>query len=316
MNTRVQHGLRFLLAVVALAGCSNDFTSATLVDHARVLGARIEVVGDSTRSNPAPLESADVSWLITYPAQPEPLSWAFIVCVPEPTSFGEPSCAANIGAPTIQLEPALAVPTLHIDVPDEATLGDASQLLVLGSICANGQVNVDVEARAACADPEDYGTLVVLQVPIDRDGMANQNPAFDGVMLDGAALDYVAPSDAAATGCAGGDAPTITWREDVAPAELSAVDGSRETYSELRGVPPEPTPRTEDLQVENLTTAGEMDQHFAFFDDRNPTLSLEWTLPLLEEVAADGTLARFTFTMRDGRGGFAFTQRAVCVVAP
>lgn len=316
MNTLIQHGLRLLCTCALLAGCSNDFTPATLVDHARILGARIEVVGDRTRSNPAPLESADVSWLVAFPAEPEPLSWAFIVCVPEPTSFGAPRCAANVGAPAIQLAPAFAVPTLHIDVPDAATLGDANELLVLGSICAKGQVNVDVEARTACADPEDYGTLVVLQVPIERDGMANTSPAFDGVLLDGTVLDYVAPGDAAATGCAGGDAPEITWREEIATIELSMIDGSRETYSELRGVPPEPTPRTEDLQVENLTTAGEIDQHFAFFDDRNPIVALEWTLPLLADVAADGTLARFTFTMRDGRGGFAFTQRAVCVVAP
>ena len=304
------------LGALSASGCSNNFRPASLVNHARVLGARIEVLGDPTRSNPRPGESATVRWLVGFPAEEQTLSWAFLTCVPEATSYGVPQCAHAVGAPALQLEPALGAPHVELAIPNEATLGDANQLLMLGSICAQDQVNTDPTVQAACANPDGDGTIVTLRVPIERDGMTNHNPSLDAVTLNDEVLDYMAAPDAPGTGCAGGDAPQIVWSEDVVALALTAVDGSRETYTVNRGAPPVATDVLEDLLVEDLSTAGEIDLHFAYFDDLNPTIDLEWTLPALAEVAADGTLVRLTFTMRDGRGGFDFIQRAVCVVAP
>jgi len=304
------------LGALSASGCSNNFRPASLVNHARPLGARVEVVGDPTRSTPRPGESVNVRFLVGFPAEDQTLSWAFFTCVPVSTSFGAPQCAHGVGAPAGQLEPVLGAPHVELTIPDEATLGGANQLVMLGSICAQGQVNTDPTVQTACVDPDGDGTIVTLQVPIERDGMSNHHPSFDAVSLNDAVLDYVAPVNAPATGCAGGDAPQIVWSQDVVALTLTAVDGSRETYTVDRGAPPVATDITEELLVEDLSTAGAIDLHFAFFDDLHDVIDLEWTLPLLPDVAGDGSLVRFTFTMRDGRGGFDFISRAVCLVAP
>ncbi|NOY92244.1 MAG: hypothetical protein GXP55_13705 [Deltaproteobacteria bacterium] len=307
-----------LAMIVALgaAGCSAEFTPATLVDEARVLGAEVLVVGDPLRTNPRPGEAADVRFEVVFAGAEQPLSWAFIACVPEPTQFGEPRCAAGTTAPSLQLEPAFGAPGLRVDVPDEATLAGARSMLVLGAICAEGPVNLDREALRACADEAGVGSVVALELRLDRDGQANAAPHFATLELDGVSLEYVPPADAAATGCSGGDAPAIPWQEDVLELKLTAAPGSRETFSALRGVPPAPTQRTEDLQVSLLTTAGSFERLFDFFDDRNAEVAQDWTPPALDDVAVDGTLVRFTFTLRDGRGGFDAATRAICLLPP
>jgi hypothetical protein len=69
----------------------------------------------------------------------------------------------------------------------------------------------------------------------------------------------------------------------------------------------------ENLQITLLTDDGEMEQSITFLDDDHPIREIDWTPPSVDRVALGGTVVRFHFVMRDGRGGISFAERALCV---
>lgn len=170
-----------LLALVAtLAGCEEDVPKATLITHMRTLGARQEVVGDETRSNPKPGETARLTWAMAYPkleTSDDELASLFITCT-APTRFtGNPVCQELInlaqgrttglgfsfgGTPTgcdvrpngsettagIRLTCVTGTPALDVIVTEEMK----TPRLVQGIICRNGipRFDLDSPTGASC----------------------------------------------------------------------------------------------------------------------------------------------------------------------
>jgi len=71
-----------ILLALAVSACDQGLPHAWSIERTRVLGAKVEVIGDEARAWPLPGETARVTWLVVDPAEPAPLGWAFIVCVP------------------------------------------------------------------------------------------------------------------------------------------------------------------------------------------------------------------------------------------
>ena len=71
----------------------------------------------------------------------------------------------------------------------------------------------------------------------------------------------------------------------------------------------------EDLTITHLATAGEFARLTTIvFDDDAPDPEVEWVHPEADDVPADGLTVRFIFTVRDGRAGMDWVERAACVV--
>lgn len=315
-----------LVFAVALAvfgsACADDLPAASLVIKSRPIGVRISVLGEPERSEPQPGERVRAEWWFVDPAEQQPLSWLFVTCPLADTFFGAPDCAGDVQIPdeAVQLEPALATPDFEITAPSLEELEGAEQLLMLGFVCVDGEVNLDIDTDAGfpqiCVDPDKESHLIALIVPIDFDGTANRHPAFDELTFDGAPWTYEPTPDTPLVGCAGiEDLPEVTVSADgdVNVITLSAVDGSRETFTALVGDPLEEVERVEELQVSNLLDFGELERTFSFFDDTTSAPELDYLPPVPSEIDDSGTLARFYFVMRDLRGGIDRADRAVCL---
>lgn len=64
---RAVPALLALLAAAPLAACKSDLPKATAIDHMRILGSMLEVVGDPTRATPKPGESVRVTMATVFP---------------------------------------------------------------------------------------------------------------------------------------------------------------------------------------------------------------------------------------------------------
>src|SRR5262245_47398400 len=90
-----------LLGLLAAVGCEDELPRASLIQYMRVLGARSEVVGDPSRSNPHPGEAAQLTWDIAYPRLDEDdsrLQSMFLVCTAPVRFSGIPICQEIIDA--------------------------------------------------------------------------------------------------------------------------------------------------------------------------------------------------------------------------
>lgn len=308
--------LAFPLLTLAstLVGCSEDLPSPTVISKVRVLGARAEVFGDPERSSPRAGEAAQIRWDVAFPAAQEPLGWLLTACVRAPALTGQPTCLGNAIGFSLQLEPAPLEPTITLLVPPEAELGDAREIMVAGTICA-GLINLDDRKTQPCARRQDEGQLVVLTLPLDRGGQANLNPAIDAIALDGSTWQGEAPLDAAATDCAGlAGIRQIDAAAGELPIELTVTSPSFESYTVVEGDPPAAVTKIEEMQVSHLTTAGYLDGLYTILDATEAAATATWTLPPAEQIDPLGTLARFHFVIRDGRGGVHWQRRSACLL--
>jgi hypothetical protein len=154
---------------------------------------------------------------------------------------------------------------------------------------------------------------VSLEVPLQLGADANHNPTADRAFtFDGAAWPALAA----------GDDPCTLGPRVAADARAHAIgittDGAdRERYAVVLGDPAVATPARERLQISQFTTAGRLKSQFAFVeaaDERAATtVDAGWEAPDAGEIPAGGTIATFTFVVRDERGGADWTTRAVCV---
>ena len=71
------------------------------------------------------------------------------------------------------------------------------------------------------------------------------------------------------------------------------------------------------ITLSHFTSGGELERQFSVWEGDVVAMpegsEIEWT-PTDITPSADGTLVRFWFVARDGRGGLTFTTRAACVV--
>jgi hypothetical protein len=313
MNTSKRLLLVASLALTA-AACGPEMDPASLIERVRIVGARVEVEGAPDRASPAPGETARVQWLMTAPGAMPALSWAFVVC-PGANLGGDIVCA---GEPAAVFQ-GQGVPELRFPIPAREQLGDMRRLVVLGRVCTDGTPVLDPGGTLPrCASepgatiPAD-GTTAALSIPIALDQPPNRNPslAAASLTLDGQPW---AASDTAA--CA--ELPQLKADSKGTVIRIQATGVERERYQAMAGDPPAPVERREWLQISHFTTAGELDRAITAVEAEDPrespAVEMKWDAPELAKVPAEGQVVRFTFVVRDMRGGVDWMARSLCVL--
>ncbi len=296
-------GLTFaLVALVAGTGCIDDLPPGWKIADARVLGVRVEVVGDESVAAPSPGDTARISVLFAEPpgTESEPIGWAFLA---------GPGLVEGDERPI----------ALEVPIPDAATLGTTRSVTTAGIVCSNGTPVFGAgEMLPSCSAGATRSTTLTYTLSLARDGVpANRNPALGDELVQLDDVLWEAPSDPLpATGCA---AMAGTGALPLAPVSTTAkmlrvfvADGERESFTRSDG-----TPGREVITLSHFTSGGELERQFSVWEGDAVALpegsEIEWT-PTAITPSADGTLVRFWFVARDGRGGLSFTTRAACVV--
>jgi hypothetical protein len=319
----------------------------------RVLGAQITVVGDETRATPAPGESFRVELPTVFPTlegNTDGTQTLWIGCTgPDRYTGGLPLCqefvdaalagdvsgglpfeVEKIGCAAIEAFPdallqmgALSVqcvegpPEAEFDVPDDFA---ADEMLFLGVVCERGEPTIDITDPLlfGCDDSDGgeiirmHGLVKVEQSPVDE----NHFPSLEPFTITREGVEWLPfdPNDLPPEkGC-----EVAVPRDD--PALHSVVPGAHkivlnyeaDAREEFEGEP-------ENLEFTVYTTLGEMERRFTLFEGseqgEDGVLSgeLDWDPPKPSEVLPAGELVRFFFTIRDQRGGFAITERVLCL---
>jgi hypothetical protein len=313
-----------------------------------VVAAVVDVAGKPGRANPDPEDDTAVSMLVidlgARPPEeeelpsltPPPLEWAFVACIPAATTFGPPICQDLItpcnGCVETPPEDALAFPVVGFQVPSESALEEdsASQVVVQGAICANGPPAEDSIIRFIqgetddinpCEDPVNEGRFVTVVIPIEADPEdPNLHPAIADVELNGRSwpppFDQGVPRTAPRTGCRQNlDAlpPSAREQHPVAGDSPSTID-LLVTSDSLQTFTVDGVEDIEEIQVSWLSDGGGFDTAFSFITDPARSILTAWQP--FQTAPDDGLLVRFSFVIRDGRGGTDFVQRGLCVLPP
>ncbi len=232
---------------------------------------------------------------------------------------GEAFCSGDPFAFSLQAEPRDEDPVVTFTVPDEAALGDATAILMLGVICPDGTPVLDLAARdVRCDGSDEPRTLAQFTIQLaSDDAEPNRSPVIpaDAFTFDDAA--WPAPTAAhPATGCADGAGTDELPLRSVGAADVAAPvigitgdDASRETF-----IGPGDVERREDLVYQVFASLGEPDRLYTVLDDDTTEDTLEWALPTADQVDASGTLVHFWLVLLDQRGGTAWTERQACVI--
>lgn len=277
------------------SGCSDPLKRRDALTEARVIGAKVTVVGAPERAWPARGESARVEWLVVGPDPDPAVGWAFAVCVAGSDGTAVPTCD---GAPIVTARSLddTAVPAFSFAVPRDLT---ADRLVVLGVVCPDSDPAVDAQGvGTACTTSAP--TRVVLPIPVADGSHSNDNPvlAADALELDGAMLP---PFDA--TGCS----VSLPWDRAAHRFHLALRDADREALAQ--SLPQDPARET--LQVSYFTTAGRFEFPFSSVPPEALAASADVTFTLPEDDRA-ATIWLY-FVLRDLRGGADWAERVVCV---
>ncbi len=287
----IPFGIFALALTLTTTGCMESFDPASLIAGTRILGARVTVEGDTTRSSPMAGETVTVEWLVEAPGPLPALAWAFAVCT------SPQSCAPVAQGDGLPMR-------FSWSVPADASVGPRAQ--VLGQVCENGSVTWN-GAQAGCSDGA-KGTTVSQDIFIARDGFTNAIPDVSARPLS---FDGTAWTD----GETCGGVPAVALGSKGHTLVLTMLAEDREVYTALDGDPPAPVSKRETLQVSSFTTAGELGRSFSYVEaeveDATSDVEINWDAP--DSTPAEGPLVRFLLVVRDGRGGLSFVERAVCL---
>lgn len=338
-----------LCLLCLLCACSESFLPPSVVELLRVVGARVELQGDSDRPRPDPGDDIEVSLLVIdqgappsdfpeVPAlTPELLQWDFISCIPLPTLIGPPICGPRIqpceGCTATPPADPFAYPVMRFQVPSEAELSaaGASSVFLQGAICADGApADEDVLLRYIlgetddlnpCKDPNDEGRFVSVSIQIEPTPEdPNLSPDIMDVFYKGRPwpppYDQGVPRTAPRTGCV---ADLAGLSDEQRAAHPSAGDPPASirldvTQESLQSYTIDEKTLTEEIQVSWLADGGGFDLSFSFIVDPERMVSIQWQP--FTEVPDDGLLVRFNFVIRDGRGGTDWLERGLCIVPP
>jgi hypothetical protein len=330
-----------IAGLLGLLGCAESFEPASLVQDLRPVAALVEVEGDPSRANPDPGDVIRVTQHII-DAGPKPeIEWRFVACVPAPSVITPPICGSVIEPCDDCVNedgPRAEDPVIRFQVPGPDELGDETEVVVQGAIC-QGEIASEerllellfgrVEEINPCVDPENEGRLISVRIPIEQYDPPNLQPEIVSLQIGcpQAQPECTAPDrwlDLPAgtkTGCLD-DIPgdelqkCIPSTVGVANIRLSVRSESLQAYTNEDG-----DDFQEEIQISWLADDGDFERSFSFIDseslkdvDSNPFESVSWGLP--SNPASDGTYVRFSFVIRDGRGGTAWVEHGLCVVPP
>lgn len=337
-----------VLSVLSI-GCSSGLPPASAVTDLRAVAAIVELPTAPGRANPSPGQDTEVSIVVIDRGAPPsldpsisawtppPLQWALVACIPAPTSFGVPVCQTPIqpcdGCEATPPADPLAFPVVRFQAPsaDALQAADATSVLVQGAICADGPpAPLDAILRFArgetdvldpCEDPQNEGRFITVEIPIENNpDDPNLNPGIEAVTLNGLPWpppyqDGV-PRSAPRTGC-GEDLMGLTSEERMAHPTAGSPASTLNLFVTADSLQPhtqDDQTLIEEIQVSWLGDAGAFESSFSFITDPARSILTSWEPP--GEVRGDGLLARFTFVIRDGRGGTAEVQRGLCIMPP
>lgn len=204
-----------LLALLS-GGCEDDLPKATEIERMRILGARLSVVGDETRSTPRPGEDVRISFATAFPdldSTTDEMQTLLIGCTaPDRFTGGIPFCqefldaAANLDAGAAlgmsqklmcsdipgrkQTFRGVTIACVDGDPSVELPIADdfeAPQAMFIGIACQNGRAFIDPESATlfGCDNNDDgesiglHGTYVVQQADEDE----NRNPSAGDLSL-------------------------------------------------------------------------------------------------------------------------------------
>lgn len=336
---RARSAASWMLLATVMSGCSEDLPSATSIQDTRVLGARVEVVGEDeppVRAWPKPGETAQISFRVVGEAldfDPGRLNSAFLIC----GAAGGLFCTDETDPTRLlrdadgpldpdDLDPSDLDPRLasqlrilydrepRFEVTLEGPLADVEELLFLGVICDGGRPQFDAEAgglplRCEPTDAENEAdtNLVTFTAPVQTGEETNYHPDLGEARLFIDNEPWSAPPQEL------DDCLAVHERD---PEAMPLVRLGREEI-ELRMQPPEPVEADpeEELTIAHFTTAGEMERKFSVREPDMPraAITVPWVLPASEDVEPPAAV-RFFFTARDGRGGFDMIERAACLL--
>jgi len=330
-----------------MMACSESFAPASVVDDFRVIGARIDVQGAPGRANPSPEDEVQASILVIDRGPLPALTWSFVACVPTPTRIGVPICGDLIeecdGCTGPPPSDPFALPVMTFQVPSEEKLDavEAREVLLQGVVCGEGVPSAEAirellsgesDDLAPCEDADgepivdederSVGRLVTVQIPIERDpDDPNLNPEIlDGISLNGSAWPppYAegVPRDAPLIGCKA-DLDALSEEDrakhPIAGSPPSSINLSV-TGDSLQSVTIDGDAFTEEIQVSWLADGGGFEVAFSFITDPATSILTQWQP--FSNVDPEGRLVRFSFVVRDGRGGLDRVERGLCVLPP
>ena len=326
------------VCLLLLAACGESFLPASAVVDLRVVGALVEVEGKPGRANPDPGDMIQVSNLVIdrgfppaaepAPLSPPPLQWLLVACIPEPSVLALPICRNVLpceGCVATPPEDPLAFPIVRFQVPSAAELeaAGATSVVLQGAICANGPpaatdaiirfVTGETDVLDPCEDPNNEGRFISVEISIeDEPDNPNLNPTIADITLDGEPwpppFDQGVPRDFSDSGCAdfGGELVALREGGPVSIIELTATSDSFQQYlADDMFV-------TEEMQVSWLADGGGFEFSFSFIADPARVAPILWAPPGFANTG--GSLVRFNFLMRDGRGGIDWVERGLCVL--
>lgn len=337
--------------LMCLAACEDDLPAVTLIAHMRVLGARTEVQGDPSRSNPKPGETARITWPVAFPSfdtSDDQLASLFLNCTAPDRYTGVPVCQELIDVATGKRSPGFGfdVPTGCDVKPDSVQMVNGIQLicvtgepsfdvktaestkasrLVQGIICRNGvpQFNLMSPTGASCvkndgvkdSDFEEISVTGIIDLQLEE-SEENHNPdqgLFELQIRPDSSGDRhpwkPIPSD---------DLPGYV--EDCSSAPRFAIETNSGHLQVIEIGYPKDKLEDEDLVFSIYATLGEMSHRFTVIEnmpDENaedaPDLTWELSEEQRDQLLDKPTLVRFYITATDGRGGFDYTTREICV---
>lgn len=303
-RTSLPLSLSLLAAALCSSGCDDSLKSVSSIEETRVLGARVEVEADESRSSPKAGERASLRFFVAAPSGEPHFSYALSVCAVHLTNNGFPACASAPFASVVQAEPTNADARLDFGVPEEIDWETTPHAFASGVICPDSGLDFRIDGSPSCR--LGTGTEVAFEFDLGGPEHGNQSPrlAADALFLDG--QPWPASTDLS---CDDGSLPHVpsksrhSLRIDLTDSDFEAL--TRQTSID---------PARETLLLSAFTSAGKLDHGFlALSADIPPDQRrMGWDAPLNAEALP--SLVRFYFVVRDARGGQDFGNRALCVV--
>ncbi|MET0794360.1 MAG: hypothetical protein ABW061_22750 [Polyangiaceae bacterium] len=306
MSAQAWHSQSFVGALLgaafSLVGCDDSLKSVSLIEETRVLGARVEVESEPTRSSPNPGERATVRLFVAAPSEPANLSYALSVCAVSPVNTGFPNCGRAPFASTLQAEPGTAAPSLDFQVPTDLDLAATPHGFASALVCPGSSLEPDENGRPSCTNGP--GLNVNFEFDLGGPDSANHSPSItaDALTFDGQ--------------------PWLASEATTCPGDLLGVSANSKhaLAITLSDTDFEPLPQTTSLEpgreallVSQFSTAGKLSHAFVSLkaDTQVADRTLSWDAPAANGEAA--TLVRFYYVVRDARGGEDFATRALCI---
>lgn len=257
---------------------------------------------------------------------------------PEPeaiASLGQLTCSQmeEVGADVFALLSALGMdlrcvegePRFELTVSEQV---EAEERLVRGVLCDKGEPFLDPSSQALFGCALQVGGEEIpfaMTVPIQTGEETNRHPFLAGATItvdnDNEEWPPATRQELMAYGQPGSTdgEPSFDCARAEQDGRIRQVEKGTRTLrvkvpaSEFEPYQEKGEERREELRFAVYATEGKLQRNRSVLqaDDDLPAFDLEWETP--KKVDADGLLVRFFFAVRDQRGGFDSTERALCV---